>query len=188
LGIQALAFFGLKSNTAVRGLLNQSDVNSNTSLITKKISSMSDAEFNTLVSSILGAYRANSNYTALPDTFIIPDDDFYGFTVSANANFALVTKLEYLEKLFKGATGNANFKILPLAYAMSANNSTVIGLNKNRYVLFRNRAETIRLDIPVGFTNTLQNTLNGFDYQSVAFGQFTGAKAYRPLEILYFDY
>jgi len=188
LGVQAAAFFGLKTNTAVRGLLNQSDVNSNTALITKTISSMNDAEFQALLQGIMGAFATNCSYTAMPDVFIIPYADYLGLVSSTNVNFSIKTKLNYLLEMFKTVTGNDNFKILPLAYGMQANNSTITGLNKNRYVLMNSKPEVIRMDIPVPFTNTLQNTLNNFDYQSVAYGQFTGAKAYRPLEILYFDY
>lgn len=44
------------------------------------------------------------------------------------------------------------------------------------------------MDIPVDYTNTMQNTLNGFSFQNVGYGQYSGAVAYRPLETLYFDW
>jgi hypothetical protein len=188
LGIQAAAFFGLKSNTAVRGLLNQTGVTSNTALITKTISSMSDSEFATLVQGLMTAYVANASYTSVPNTFLIPSADYYGLASFSNVNFNVKTKLQVLVEMFKTMTSNDNFQVLPLAYGMQANNSTITGLNKNRYVLMNMDADVIRMDIPVPFTNTLANTLNNFDYQSVAYGQFTGAQAYRPLEILYLDY
>jgi hypothetical protein len=61
-------------------------------------------------------------------------------------------------------------------------------LNKNRYTLLSYDEDSLRMDIPVDYTNTLQNTVNGFNFQSAAYGQFTGLKAYRPKEMLYFDW
>ena len=188
LGIQSIAFLGSKSNSNIKGLLTQSGVTSNTSVMTKKISSMSDTEFQNFVAGLLPAFYAVCNYTSRPDTLILPFDDFAGLVTPMNTNFGFKSKGEYLLDALKVGTQNPNFQILPLAYSMQANNSTVSGLNKNRAVLFNNTSDVIRMDIPVPFTNTLQNTLNNFDYQSVAFGQLTGAQVYRPLEMLYLDY
>ena len=184
LGIQKIAFLGSASNTAILGLLSQSTVASNTAIITKKINSMSDSEFQTFVSTIIEAYRANCNRTVMPTHLIIPEDDYNGLTTPANTNFAITSKLEYLEKAFKTATQNSNFKILPNAYGDQANNS----LSLNRYVLLNYDEDSLRMDIPVDYTNTQQNSINGFQFQNVGYGQFTGVLAYRPLEMLYFDF
>lgn len=184
LGIQKIAFLGSTATTAILGLLNQSTVNSNLSVITKKISSMSDAEFQTFVAAIIEAYRANSNRTVMPTHFIIPEGDYNGLTTPANTNFAITSKLEYLEKAFKTSTQNSNFKILPCAYADQTNNTLVL----NRYTLLNYDEDSLRMDIPVDYTNTQQNSINGFQFSNVGYGQFTGVLAYRPLEMLYFDY
>ena len=99
-----------------------------------------------------------------------------------------VPMMNYLLDAFKLITRNPNFKILPCAYANESINNSIVGLNKNRYTLLNYDEDSIRMDIPVDYSNTLQNTLNGFQYQNVGYGQYTGVVAFRPLEVLYFDY
>ncbi len=188
LGVQRIAFLGSNSNTSVMGLLTQSTVNSNTALITGYIKALSPANFATFVQGIVEAYRANSQRTAYPSKFIMPESDYNGLTTPVSASFPNVSMLEYLLSAFKVATRNPNFEILPCAYADQAQNADVSGLNKNRYVLLNYDEDTIRMDIPVDYTNTLQNTINGFQFQNVGYGQYTGVLAYRPLEVLYFDW
>lgn len=188
LGLQEVAFWGLKGTTNVKGLLTQSDVNANSSLIQKYINAMSEAEFQTLLQGIIEAYRANSQRTAMPNRFIIPEADYNGLAVSVSEDFPLKSKLARLEESFKLITRNANFQILPSAYSDQATNAAITGLNKNRYVLMNANEDTIRMDIPVDYTNTLQNTINGFQFQNVGYGQFTGVQTYRPREVLYFDW
>lgn len=184
LGIQKIAFLGSASNSSILGLLSQTTVNSNLTVITTKISLMTDAQFQTFVATVIEAYRANSNRTVMPTHFIIPESDYNGLTTPANTNFAITSKLEYLEKAFKTATMNPSFKILPCAYSDVANNS----LGVTRYVLLNYDEDSLRMDIPVDYTNTQQNSINGFQFQNVGYGQFTGVLAYRPLEVLYFDF
>lgn len=188
LGIQRVAFLGLDGTAAVDGLLTLSDVTSNTTLITKYIKEMSDTEFEALIQGLLSAYRTNAAFTAMPTHFIIPEADYNGLAVATDENFAMKTKLERLLDTFRLLTRNQNFEIMPLAYADQANNADVSGLNKNRYVLMNYDEDTVRMDIPVDYSNTLQNTVNGAQYANVGYGQFTGVKAYRPKELLYFDW
>ncbi len=188
LGIQRTAFLGLDGNANIKGLLTQTDVNSNTSIITKKISAMTATEFSAFVQAIVGAYRVNCNYTAMPSVFIIPESDFTGLAAPFSETYPMNTKFDYLLQVFKMITGKQNFQILKLAYADQANNATVSGLNKNRYTLMNMDEDTLRMDIPVDYTNTLQNTINGFHFQNVGYGQFSSVQAYRPQEILYFDW
>lgn len=188
LGVQRVAFLGLQGNANVKGLLTQDDVTANTSLITAKISTMTASQFAAFVAAIIGAYRTNANYTAMPNVFIMPESDYTGMIAPVSETYPNVTKLSYLLGAFQAITMNQNFKILPLAYANQAQNADVSGLNKNRYTLMRYDDDTIRMDIPVDYTNTLQNTINGFHFQNVGYGQFTGVQAYRPQEVIYFDW
>lgn len=190
LGIQRTAFLGLKSDTNVAGLLTQSGVTSNTSLITQLINSMNATQFSAFVAGLIQAYRANVNYSAWPTHFIIPEDDFNGLMtlVPGTAGTYPQPMLYYLEMAFKTITRNPNFKILPLAYAQPANNSDVPGLNKHRYTLLNYTEDSLRMDVPVDYTNTQQNTLNGFQFTNVGYGQYTGPLAYRNLEMLYLDF
>ena len=188
LGIQQIAFWGSNSNTSVMGLLTQANVNSNTSLITVPINTMTAAQFATFVAGIIGAYRANCAYTAMPTHFIIPELDYDGLITPVSSTYPNVSMITYLEDAFKRITMNPNFKVLPCAYASESQNSAITGLNKNRYTLLNYDEDSLAMDIPVDYTNTLQNTINGFQFQNVGYGQYTGVLAYRPLEMLYFDY
>ncbi len=188
LGVQQVAFWGLSGNANVNGLLTLPNVNSNTTLITGPINAMSVSSFQTFLAGIMEAYRSNSVRTALPNRFIIPEADYNGLANSADETFPLKSRLDRLREVFREMTGNPNFKILSCAYGMQSLNSAIVGLNKNRYVLMNYDEDTIRMDIPVDYANTLQNTVNGFNFQNAGYGQFTGAVAYRPLEVLYFDY
>lgn len=184
LGIQRVAFLGTQ-DAAVKGLLTQSGITTNTSLIGKPISTMSATELSTFVSQILGVYRANSAHTSYPSHFVIPEDDYLGLAAPADPNFPIKSKKEVLRETFAETTGNADFKILPLAYAMAANSGDA--LSKNRYALYNYEEESLRMDIPVDYNNTLANSLDGFHFQNVGYGQFTGAQAYRPKEMIYFE-
>ncbi len=131
------------------------------------------------------AYFANSNSTVLPDTFIIPTSDYLGLASSADETFPLKSKLERIIEAFRAMTGNMEFEVKPLAYADSTNND----LGVQRYVLYRrNDATSLTAEVPVDYTTTIFDTVNGFQYESVAYGQFSSVEAFRPLEMLYFDY
>jgi hypothetical protein len=190
LGIQKVAFLGYKASIAdVPGLLTNSSVNIDTSIITKNISTMTSAEFATLVSALLADYFDNSNNTVLPDTFEIPMDDYLGLGVPVASGFPVISQREYLQNMFREMTANPNFKIFGTPYGMAANNSGYINSpGKNRYVLYRNDPETIKMDLPVDFILGPAGTANNFQWQGVGVGQFTGAIAYRPAEVRYYDH
>ncbi len=188
LGIQEIAFWGAPDLTNVAGLLTLSNVTSNTTLITKKISSMTAAEFQAFLAGLLEAYRANAVRTAMPTHFIIPEADYNGLATSVDETYPLKSRLERLLESMRLMTQNPNFAVKPCSYADKATNAAISGLNKNRYVLLNYDEDSLRLDIPVDYTNTLQNTINGFHFQNVGYGQFTGVQTYRPKEILYFDW
>lgn len=194
LGLQLIMFLGSKTDTAVPGLLTATGINTNTSLITKYISTMTAAELQTFVAGLIAAYFANTNSTAMPDTFVIPYTDYLGLTVftpnvigAGTGNFP-VMMLDYLETAFKKATKNPNFRIMPLAYCDASTNNSLRGINKNIYMLYRMDKETIRADVPVDYTVTQAATLNNFTFQDVGYGQFTGVGIYRNLEVLKFQF
>lgn len=190
LGIQKVSFLGFKGDlTNMPGLLTNAQVTANTAVITANISSLTAAQFATLVSTILAAYFSNSNNTVLPDTFEIPMSDWLGMVTPIASGFPVVSQLDYLLDAFKKATQNPNFKIYGLAYGDAAQNAGYVSsVGKYRYCLYRNDPETIKMDLPVDFILTPAGTSNNFQFQGVGAGQFTGAIAYRPAEILYFDH
>lgn len=191
LGLQQVGFLGLRTDVAnVPGLLSSPEVTVNTSVITKNISSMSSTEFATLVATLLAAYVANAAYTVMPDTFLIPYDDFVGLSVPISAGFPVVTQLSYLLDMFKKQTMNEDFQIKPLAYGMMAKNAGYWTANgTNRYVLYtRKDEEALKLDIPVDMVLNPAGTSNNWNWEGIGGGQFSGLIWYRPAQCIYFDH
>ncbi len=190
LGIQRIAFLGSRGDNgaggACVGLLNQAGITINTTTITKPISTMSTAELKTFIAAVVEKYRANCNRTAWPTHFIIPESDYNGLAGQASADFPIKSTLALLEEALQLVCRNKNFKVLPLAYADASYNTAEI--NKQCYVLLNYDEESIRMDMPVDYTNTLANSIDNFSFQNAGYGQFTGVLAYRPLEMLYFQY
>lgn len=188
LGVQEVAFLGVKGSSgssAMLGLLNQNTVAVNTTDIAKPISTMDPAELKAVCAKLYEAYRTNSSRTAKPTHFIVPESDFNGMASQSSAEFPLKSVYQVLLETFQQITNNPSFKILPCAYADVAYSNGI--LTANRYVLLNYDMETLRMDIPVDYTNTLANSLNNFQYQSVGYGRLTGVGVYRPKELLYFD-
>jgi hypothetical protein len=97
--------------------------------------------------------------------------------------------MEVLLDAFRVVTMKPSFEILPLAYAQKEQNKGIIGAQgKNRYTLTVNDERSLRMDIPVDYTNTLANSTDNFQFLNVGYGQFTGAIAYRPKETRYYDF
>jgi hypothetical protein len=186
LGIQKMAFLGSIGNpTAFPGLLTQSIVNSDTTTLTGQISALSAADFATFIATILAAYQSNCAYTAFPTHFVIAQDDYVALATPVSSTYPVVTKMTYLKDAFEKIVPGG-VKILPSAYAIG---SSAVGstIGHHRYAMYRYDAESIRMDIPVDYTVTQPNTLNNFQFQDAAYGQFTGVGVYRALELLYFD-
>jgi len=179
LGLQEVAFLGYGASY---GLLNQASVNVDSSTISKRIPAMSAAEFNTFVGAIYEIYRARCKRTAKPTHFIMPEADWNGLINFPDATYPLKTKLELLEQAFKTITANPGFKILPCAYCDKANFDTT----NNRYVLLNYDEASVKMDLPIDYTMTAAGTFNGFSWENVGFGSFTGVVVQRELEMQYF--
>lgn len=193
LGIQRIAFLGARGQNGATGtclgLLNQAGITTNTTVITKAISAMTTTELKAFTAAVVEAYRSNVQRTAWPTHFVIPESDYNGLASQASPDFPIKSTLQLLEEMFQVITRNKTFKILPLAYGDAAYHtdvSTIAG--KQVYVLLNYDEESLRMDIPVDYTNTLANSLDNFSFQNSGYGQFTGVLAYRPLELMYFTY
>lgn len=188
-GLQKVSLLGTADGLQ-QGLLNTTSVNVDTTTIAKFIKSMNASELATFVGRVIAAYFTNTNSTVLPDTFVIPMQDFLGLTQMTPGTLGAfpVPILKYLEDAFKVATRNPNFQIIGNAYADKAVNNSIRGLNKNVYMLYRKDAKTLRMDIPVDFTTSQPGTANNFKWEDVAYGQFTGMGFYKPLEVLMFTH
>lgn len=189
LGIQQVAFLGLKGDSSVLGLFTQSGSTVNTSLITKPISQMTVTELKTFCATVLDTYRSNCVRSAWPSHFILPESDYLGLASAASADFPIRSTLDLLEETFKVMT-KRDFKILPCAYGDKAYNLGFInvGTGKQTYAMLNYDEASLRMDIPVDYTNTLANSLDNFNFQNAAYGQLTGVLAYRPLELMLFQY
>lgn len=191
LGIQAMFFLGMSSDpTNAPGLLNQSNVNVNTTLIQSLLNSLSFTDYTTFIADLLETYRLNNNRTAYPTHFIIPEDDYNGLAVPYTATttgFPVISKLGYLKAAF-AELGLAGIKIMPSAYAMPTYNVNASGLNKHVYTLLNYDVRSVRMDIPVMITSTQPNTYNNFQFQDAAYGQFSPVVSLRPLEMLYYTF
>lgn len=191
LGIQETIFCGSKVDSRVKGLLNQSGVTSNLTVITEPISGMTDAEFQAFVGAVIGAYYTNANCTVMPNRFYIPASDYNGLAMAASTSYPLISRLEYLTNAFKeivSGYGVTDFKILPLAYLEKSRLNALAGANYNRYVLLNKNPDTLYAPIPVDFTMTQYGTLDNFNFYNTAYGQYAGTVVLRPKEVLYFDY
>jgi hypothetical protein len=190
LGIQQVAFLGLKNDSTCLGLLTQKGITMDTTTITKPISSMTTAELKTFTANVLTVYRTNNQRTAMPTHFILPESDFLGLASAASPDFPIRATADLLLETFKVMTGNKNFKLLPLSYADPVYNAGFINGSTgfHIYTLLNYEEESIRMDIPVNYTPTLANSLDNFNFQNAGYGQFTGVQAYRPLELYYFVY
>lgn len=186
LGIQEVGFLGHPVNPLMTGLLNDSEVNINTTVIPEPISEMDETEFQTFVTLLLATYYANTNDTSMPDTFVMPTSDYLGLGSAASATFPNITKLEYLLNAFKKMSRNEKFQILPLAYCEAARNAAR-GIDKNRYALYINESETLSMAIPVDFTMLDADTSNKMNWQQPGYGQYSGVLINRKREVLYLD-
>lgn len=181
LGLQKIAFLGYEDS---KGLLNNDEAYVNLTEIVKPISSMTAEEFNTFAGTVYEQYRLNCNRTAKPSVFVVPEKDWNGLINFPSATFPLKTKLQLLEEAFKTVTMNQGFKIMPCAYSDAENFD---GVN-NRYALYNMDETSLKMDLPIDYTMTQAGTVNGFSWENVAFGQFTGVVAQRPKELLYFQF
>lgn len=190
LGIQKIAFLGSANDTGVLGLLTQSNVTSDVSVITKYIKDMTSGEFNIFLAAFYAAYRVNAKQTAEPTHFIIPEVDYNGLANFPDSIYPLKTRLQIIEETLRLLTKNPNFKVLKCSYCDQAINagSAVAALGLNRYVFLNYEETSGRIDIPVDYTSTIANSINSFQFQNVGYGEYTGYKVYRERETLYFDW
>ncbi len=187
LGLQRVAFLGHPTDPRIVGLLNNSGINVSTTVVPVSISAMSSAQFATFVATLLAAYLANNNNTALPTHFAIPLSDYVGLATPVASGFPFNSKLEYLQNAFK-AIVKGGVEIYPLAYCDSTYNAGVTGIDGvDRYVLYRNDEDSLLMQIPVDLTVTQAGTYNNFNFEDAGYGQYGGVQQFRSLETMYFD-
>lgn len=167
-----------------KGLLNQTEVATDTALLTKKISTMSAAEFKTFLSNMLPTFYTQSGMTALPDTLAIAPSDYLALGVAVDEQYPVFTTMKQrLEDVFKEMTGNANAKIVPLAYCEPQFHN-----GQFKYVLYRRDIDTVRAYMPFEYNVVQGATVDGMNYQNTAWSRVSDVFVNRPAEMLYLQF
>lgn len=162
------------------GLLNAPDVSVNTTLITAKLSAMTDTQFEIFLGAAGGAFGTNSNYTITFNRLLIPTSDYYALT-RPYGQYGL-NRLQVLEDSFKRIAGG-DFKIVHAKYAETAN---AAGTGA-RYVFYNADADNICSYLPVPYTPMPLFPQGSLDLISQAHGQFITPYVKRTGAVLYAD-
>ena len=162
------------------GLLNAPNVTVSTTLISAKVSAMTDAQFDTFLATAPNAFGANNNYTVEFNRLLMPTSDFLSLT-KPYGTFGL-NRLQVLEDAFKRVVGT-DFKIVHAKYADTAN---AAGTGA-RYVFYNNDADNICSYLPVPYTPMPLFPQGSLDLISQAHGQFITPYVKRTGAVLYAD-
>ena len=177
--LQDAWFKGLNDGKSY-GLLNAPDVTVNTTLISAKLSAMTDAQFDTFLATAPNAFGLNNNYTVRLNRLLVPTSDYLSLT-KPYGTFGL-NRLQVLEDAFKRVTGT-DFKILHAKYGETAN---AAGTGA-RYVFYNNDADNICSYLPVPYTPMPLFPQGSLDLISQAHGQFITPYVKRTGAVLYAD-
>lgn len=182
LGIQRVTFLGTNDGLNT-GLLNNSDVTVNTSLLPATLGNLSVAQLFNFAATAVSTYWTNSNSTTFPNTLLIPTQDLGGIATPISQSYPVgETKRELIERAFKAAGAPQDFKILHTAY-----NNDAGTLRTKRYVLYNRDPEVLKMYLPKPYTPYPLFPTGALDMISDAEAQFTGVWVKRPKEVLYID-
>ena len=177
--LQDAWFEGLDDGVSF-GLLNQPLVNIDTTLMTAKLSEMTDSQFGTFLAAVGNAFGRNSSYTLTFNRMLIPTSDFYGLT-QPYGQFGL-NRLQVLEDAIKRVVGG-DFKIVHSKYNEMANAAG----NGARYVFYNADADNVCSYLPVPYTPMPLFPQGSLDLLSQAYGQFITPYVKRTGAMLYAD-
>lgn len=181
LGIQKILFKGTDDGLNT-GLLNNSDVTINTSLLPANISAMSIEQLTNFAKTAISTFFTNSNSTTFPNTWLMPTSDYMSLGVPINPEFPIGTIREFLQRAFTDAGAPADFKILHTVY-----NNTASSTGAGRHVLYNRDSDVLTMYIPKPYTPYPLYPVGSLDMISDAEMQFTGVWVKRPAEMLYMD-
>lgn len=181
LGLQEVLFNGLGDGITL-GLLNQTGVTTNTSLLPVKVSAMSVAQLQAFAGGALAAAFANSNYTIMPNRWCMPTSEYLALGVPYGSTFGMPTVKEVLEKAFKEAGAPTDFKIVHAKYCEG-----IGGQSKGRHVFYNTDPDNIIMHTPKPYTPYPLYAQGALDMVSDAEGQFTGVWLKRPTSLMYAD-
>ena len=168
------------------GLLTIPGVTTDTdTTITKRLSAMTDAEFDVAIKAMFSTSYGNSGFTAKPNRFLIPELDRIGLAAtwsSYGVGFAQgITRLQRLEDAFRNYTGDADAKVIGTNFANGALNSGV-----ETYAMYRKDPFELKIEMPVPYGIYPGASVDGFNFQDTALAQVSGVVAKYPGQIVYF--
>lgn len=176
LGIQNVLFNGLGDGRTF-GLNNQTGVTTNTTLLPKSIEGMTSTQIRTFAGTALATAYANSNYTVMPNRWLMPTRTYLALGVPFDTQFAYKTIKEVLEDAFKQAGAPSDFKIVHSLY----NNDAASGLGLHAFY----NTDDVVMYIPKDYTPHPLYAQGALDMISDAEGQFTGVWVKRPGAFMY---
>lgn len=177
LGIQDVLFNGLGDGRTF-GLNTQTGVTTNVTLLPAAIESMTTTQIRNFAGAALATAFANSNYTVMPNRWLMPTRTYLALGVPFDTQFAYKTVREVLEDAFKQAGAPADFKIVHSLY-----NNTAGAGGKGLHAFYN--TEDVVMYIPKDYTPHPLYAQGALDMISDAEGQFTGVWVKRPGAFLY---
>lgn len=178
LSVQSALLLG---NSQHKGLLNQSEVTTSSTILTKKISEMTSEEFKKFLQTVFAEYFKQTGYTAMPNTLVLPVSDFMGLGTAVDEQYPVFTTMfQRLSDVFKQVTGDTSAEILPLVYCEPEFND-----GNYKYVLYRKDFDTLRAYNPFQYNVVQGATIDGINYQNTAYARLSDVFVNRPKEMLY---
>lgn len=177
LGIQDVLFNGLGDGRTL-GLNTQTGVTTNVTLLPAVIESMTSTQIRNFAGAALSTAFANSNYTVMPNRWLMPTRTYLALGVPFDTQFAYKTVREVLEDAFKQAGAPSDFKIVHSLY----NNTAGTG-GKGLHAFYN--TEDVVMYIPKDYTPHPLYAQGALDMISDAEGQFTGVWVKRPGAFMY---
>ena len=174
------------SDGIYHGLLTLPNVHTETdTIITKRLSDMTDVEFDAALKAIFSMSYTTADYTAKPNRFLIPELDRIGLAAtwsSYGTGFAQgITRLQRLEEAFRNYTGDAGAKVIGTNFANAALNGGV-----ETYAMYRKDPFELKIEMPVPFGIYPGASVDGFNFQNTALAQVSGVVSKYEKQFVYF--
>jgi hypothetical protein len=200
LGIQKLIFLGQANGlNSFPGLLTNPSYTIDTTTLTTFLYNLSDPDFISFVNSLVLKYYKYTNYTTLPNRWIVPVEELKTIGMPFSQQYPLKSRLQYMTEVFRmslSSIGNpkkiieegkevVDFKIIATPYASIPDMSTR-GINANTYLLYNFSNDVadcgLKVHIPLDFVNFGTYTADGLNFHSTYITQMSGVNIYRPLQ------
>lgn len=168
------------------GLLNISGVTSDTDTsVPTMFSAMTDAQFQTALSTLFSTYYVGTDYTAKANTFLMPSLDMMkcaGTYSQVGSGFSTgINRLDRIKEAFRAATGDANAQVIGANLCNGALNNGF-----HQYVMYKKDPYELHVEMPVPFGVYPGASVDGFNFQNTALAQVSGVIAKYKKQIRYF--